>query len=92
MKWLWLLVVSVAFSLCACAVLDVHHKADPVSGIPFYVRTGACRHEVAWLEPIYTLTLQSVTTQAGKETVSSLGVAEFSLSQYRLLLRFVGPP
>jgi hypothetical protein len=68
--------------LCSCSVLSVHHKRDSVHGVPFFVRTSACRHELIWLEPIYTLTLQSVSTQGEKEIVRTLGTAEFSLSDY----------
>jgi hypothetical protein len=81
MKLLRLGTAGGLFVLCSCAVLDVHHHNDSVKGIPFYVRTAVCRHEVIWVEPIYTLTLQSVTTKDGKETVRS-EVAEFTLSQF----------
>lgn len=68
--------------MSSCAVLSIHRRSDSVNGVPFFVRTAVCRHELTWLEPIYALTLQSVTTQDKKETVTTLGVAEFSLSAF----------
>jgi len=68
--------------LTSCSVLSIHHRSDAAKGVPFFVRTSLCRHELVWLEPIYRLTLQSVSQLNGKETVTTLGSADFSLSDY----------
>jgi hypothetical protein len=40
---------------------------DPPKGIPFYAKTGACKQETDWLEPLYILTYESKsgTTSTG---------------------------
>jgi hypothetical protein len=68
--------------LTACSVLSIHHKNNSVDGVPFFIRTAVCRHELVWLEPVFALTLQSVSVKDGKETVTPLGAAQMSLSDY----------
>jgi len=79
--WRMSSVLGATLMLSSCAVLSIHHGGK-VNGVPFFVRTADCRHELTWLEPIYTLTLQSVSSKDGKETATAVGVAEFSLSDY----------
>lgn len=60
-------------------------NAKELDGIPFYAKKLGCKHEVVWLEPVYTLTLEEVNLDAsGKEQVSAnRGSGSLSLSQYR---------
>jgi hypothetical protein len=62
------------------------NKTDKLDGIPFYIKKAACKHEVVWLEPIYTLTLDEITTPEGtnaKPQTTPRGAAVLSLSQYQ---------
>jgi hypothetical protein len=62
------------------------NKTDKLDGIPFYIKKAACKHEVVWLEPIYTLTLEEITTPEGanaKPQTTPRGAAVLSLSQYQ---------
>lgn len=74
-------VLAVAAMVTSCSVLRVH-RGGKTDGVPFYVRTAVCRHEVTWLEPVYTLTLEAVSSQGATQVVTNLGSAEFSLSSY----------
>ena len=59
-------------------------KAEKVPGLPFYIKKAACLHTVVWLEPVYTLNLELVSTPAGaspKTNSSQLGTTVLSLSQ-----------
>jgi hypothetical protein len=61
-------------------------KVESVPGLPFYVKKAACLHTVVWLEPVYTLTLELVTTPTSgtaKPTTVSLGSAILSLTQLK---------
>jgi hypothetical protein len=61
-------------------------KTEKVPGIPFYIKRAACLHTVTWLEPVYTLTLELVTTfgeQTQKTSILQLGSYVLSLSQLR---------
>ena len=62
------------------------HKTDKIDGIPFYIKKAACKHEVVWFEPIYTLTLEELTIPQGadaKPQTTPRGAVVLSLSQYR---------
>jgi hypothetical protein len=90
-----LLLLAASFaSLVGCRTAQVtkakppgsSNKTDKLDGIPFYVKKAACKHEVVWLEPIYTLTLEEITTPEGanaKPQTTPRGAAVLSLSQYR---------
>ena len=59
-------------------------KMESVPGLPFYVKKAACLHTVVWLEPVYTLSLELITTPTGgsaKPTSIQLGSTSLSLSQ-----------
>jgi hypothetical protein len=59
-------------------------KAESVPGLPFYVKKAACLHTVVWFEPVYTLSLDLVTTPtsgASKPTTAQLGSTVLSLAQ-----------
>ena len=61
-------------------------KTEKLDGIPFYVKKAGCKHEVVWFEPVYTLTLEEITTPSGADAKSQTtprGAVVLSLSQYR---------
>ena len=37
-------------------------KKEMMPGMPFYVKTAACKHQSVWLQPVYTLTLNVKVT------------------------------
>lgn len=88
------LAVLLTGSLAGCRTVQVTKakaptspsKTDKIDGIPFYIKKAACKHEVVWLEPIYTLTLDEITTPPGadaKPQTTPRGAVVLSLSQYR---------
>jgi hypothetical protein len=64
---------------------DAHQaKPENVPGLPFYVKKASCLHTVVWLEPVYILSLELVTTAttgAAKPTTAQLGSAILSLNE-----------
>ena len=58
-------------------------KVEDVPGLPFYVKKATCLHTAVWLEPVYTLSLELVTTPTGtaKPTTAQLGSAILSLKE-----------
>jgi len=57
-----------ALSSCGMYVIHKSTPAGDHSGVPFFVKTTGCRHEVTRLEPYYVLTL---TTKNEEKTESS---------------------
>jgi hypothetical protein len=65
---------------------NANNKTEKADGIPFYIKKAVCKHEVVWLEPVYTLSLEEITTSAGvdpKPAPIPRGAATLSLSGYR---------
>ncbi|MBV9301832.1 MAG: hypothetical protein JOY62_16555 [Acidobacteriaceae bacterium] len=59
-------------------------KTEGVPGLPFYVKKAACLHSTVWLEPVYTLTLELVSTpldDPSKARSTLLGSTVLSLKQ-----------
>jgi len=88
------LLITFTGSLTGCRTVQVTkakapdspNKTAKLDGIPFYVKKAGCKHEVVWFEPIYTLTLEEITTPEGgnaKPQTTARGSAVLSLSQYR---------
>jgi hypothetical protein len=88
------LLITFTVSVTGCRTAQVtkakppvgSNKTDKLDGIPFYVKKAGCKHEVVWLEPIYTLTLEEITIPEGsnaKPQTTPRGAAVLSLSQYR---------
>ncbi len=77
---------------CAsCSAVRVSHvagstpnaPASKVSGVPFYPKKAKCRQEVVWLQPVYTLTLSVIQTDAkGTPQAKALGSVTLSRSLF----------
>ena len=54
---------GVLITLTGCATFQVTRNTTKIAGIPFYVKTAACKHQTAYLEPYYVLTLTRTSFQ-----------------------------
>jgi hypothetical protein len=68
MYLLGMAVFCMALSGCGMYVIHKSQPAGDHKGVPFFVKTAGCKHEVTRLEPYYVLTL---TTKMGEKTQSS---------------------
>jgi hypothetical protein len=58
-------------------------EPETVDGMPFYVKKVACKHEIVWFEPIYTLTLEEIKADKDKQwVIANWGSRTLSRSEY----------
>lgn len=81
MRTIMLLIVALASVAGGCGTLVVKkaERAGEFHGVPFYVKTAGCKHQVVRLEPYFALTL---TTKDG-EKVLSTEATTLSFSQFK---------
>lgn len=63
-------IAALCIPLCGCGMYVIH-KSKPAgdhTGVPFFIKSAACKHEVTRLEPYYVLTL---STKMGEKALSS---------------------
>jgi len=69
-RLIFLCICSLCVTGCASRTLKITRVKTPpppaakeeLPGLPFYIKTAACRHQSVWLQPVYTLTLSTKVT------------------------------